>query len=697
MPLVVYPLMLIGLLAAALPVLIHFLTRPKPVALRFPAFRLLLDAGGGRQALDRLRTIILLCLRCLALIALVLAFSWPLWQRGGQAAPEQSQRAVVIVDASASMGATQGGIPLFTQARSQAADYLTRLERGSSAAVILAAARPQPILPALSTNLAALHEGLREATVTYEGVDPAAALSLAAQMLEGSGRIVVFSDLQRSNWGAVDFSQLGSVQVDIRPVSSEAVENAGITHISLRPSHPVAGETATVEVSIFNAAPRGRELSVVLETSGASLRRQVAVGAYASSQVSFSIGQPAVGVHPGEIRLEPSDAMPSDDVRRFVLSVAPRLEALVVSDSPLHEAASGAAFVARAFDPLSDGRSGIRAQRAQAQALDRQQLETAAVIALVPPLHLPGEVAALLARRLADGIVLFVVCDGRERGDGHQALAQVIGASEGALNLPWHPGEAQRHAEGQAPLIQGLPRGPLRAFTGLDEQPFAPLRIHRYRQGQTASAHAEATYLRHADASPALLVEPFGRGGLVLMNMPVEPELSNLVGTPLFPALLHESLLYLRSQGEAPQAFPGRSWSLLVDHGGTEDIRVRAPSGAPVESQILARGRQTRLALPPVAEPGLYAVQAGDELVGYGVVNLDPRESDTRPIAAVDLIDPDGETPVFVYEDDRRLALAGRPRVLWPWLWALAAAFLALEMLLTACWRRRQPGREGRR
>ncbi|MFW5698682.1 MAG: BatA domain-containing protein, partial [Planctomycetota bacterium] len=96
---VLNPWLLSGLAAAGLPVLIHFLTRPRPRAIHLPTFHLLTDAGGGRQALDRLRTIVILTLRTLAVVTLALVFARPFIRHAAAPAPGEAPRVVLLVDA----------------------------------------------------------------------------------------------------------------------------------------------------------------------------------------------------------------------------------------------------------------------------------------------------------------------------------------------------------------------------------------------------------------------------------------------------------------------------------------------------------------------------------------------------------------------------------------------------------------------
>src|SRR5262249_30794709 len=135
------PWMLAGLLAVGLPVLIHFLTRARPRRIAFPPFKLLVEACAGQQAVHRLRTIVLLTVRTLAVLALVLLFSRPfLKPSGAMASADTNKRVVLVLDSSLSMRAVQRGVPLFARAQAEAADVLRALETGSEAAIILAGA-----------------------------------------------------------------------------------------------------------------------------------------------------------------------------------------------------------------------------------------------------------------------------------------------------------------------------------------------------------------------------------------------------------------------------------------------------------------------------------------------------------------------------------------------------------------------------
>ena len=116
------PWMLAGLAAIGLPVLIHFLTRARPRRIAFPPFKFLVEACAGQQAIHRLRTILLLSVRCLAVLALVMLLARPFLKPSGagagQGAGPASRRGIgwVVVDAGGAArgpavypGASRGG------------------------------------------------------------------------------------------------------------------------------------------------------------------------------------------------------------------------------------------------------------------------------------------------------------------------------------------------------------------------------------------------------------------------------------------------------------------------------------------------------------------------------------------------------------------------------------------------------------
>src|SRR4051812_41927384 len=114
-----HPWAMAAALAVALPLLIHWLTRPRPVRMSFSTIRFLRDAVEQRRARHRLRNFLILSLRVLAVLLLAAAFARPLiGPRPLVAGDAQAgTNRVVLVDQSLGMAAASHGATAFDRAR----------------------------------------------------------------------------------------------------------------------------------------------------------------------------------------------------------------------------------------------------------------------------------------------------------------------------------------------------------------------------------------------------------------------------------------------------------------------------------------------------------------------------------------------------------------------------------------------------
>lgn len=665
------PWFLAGLAAVGLPLLIHFLTRARPRRVVFPPFQFLLEACAGQQALHRLRTIVLLTVRCLAVLALVLVFTRPFLKPAGAAANlRANQRVVLVLDASLSMRTVQRGVPLFSRAKAEAADVLRGLESGAEAAVILAGATPRSLLPALSRNVPALHQELVKAEPTFDWGDMPAALALAKRLLGDTGTLYVLSDFQKSNWEDVGALPAG-LGCRLRPVTTEPVDNVALVSARLLPEEPVAGEAAEVLCTVFNCTPRPRQETVRLELGDFIQERRATVPAFGTADTAFNLNFPQAGCFTGRAWLEPDDLL-EDNTRFLAVRVHKSLQILLLSDADAADRRSAAFFVSRALAPSAQAAPGLNLVRRHSQDTDRGILETADVFVLVAPAQLSGEAVDIIARRVQEGARFLAVLDG--------PTAPLLALA--ALRPPFQL-QRQIMSEAGEPVVAG----PRKLFADADAGDWSGVRFHRHYQGQVLAGRNGDVLLAFGDGSPAVTFSSVGKGAAVFVNLPLTPDGGDFVGSPMFPATVQELLRLLRRTTEARTVTPGAAWVLETPTRGEGPLVVTDPANRVLEAQVIASGRATRLALPPATLPGIYTVRQQGALVGAEAVNVDPRESDTRPLALENLKSGAGAA-ITVVRDEEELLLAGQARPLWPQLAAAAAALLALEMVLLAVWRR---------
>ncbi|HTL15598.1 MAG TPA: BatA domain-containing protein [Patescibacteria group bacterium] len=676
-PAFAHPWLLAGLIAGGLPVLIHYLTRARPRKVAFPPFKFLLESCAGQQSIHRLRTVALLITRCLAVLALVFLFAMPFIKPPQvSATAEATQHCVLIVDASLSMRAVQGGVQLFARAKAEAADVLRGLEAGREAAVILVGASPRSLLPALSPNIPALHEALSKAEATYEAGDFQAALATAKRMLNGPGIIYIFSDFQKSNWDSAGELPAGCV-CRLRPVTSEPVNNSAITAVRLLPEEPVAGESADVVCSVFNCTPQSLEKVVHVRLGEFTQEKNITVPSFGTAECSFSVAFSREGFFSGKAWLDPDD-LREDDTRYIALRVHKSIQLLLLSDADLSDARSAAFFLSRSLVPTAAAVPGINIVRRHSQDADRGILETADLFVLVSPAALTGEAAEIISRRVQEGARLIVVLDG-------PAAPALVSSS---LNAPFQLIRTVTSASGDS-----LVSGPRRLFAETDPGDWAAIHFFRHYENKVLAGRANDVFLSFPDGSAAISFASIGKGAAVFINLPLSPDGGDFVGNPLFPSTMHELVRLLRRSSEGPEVNPGKAWLVEAPIKGEGLPSVLDPDGVALDAQVIASGRTSRLGLPAARLPGIYVVKQSGLAVDEKVVNIDPRESDTRPIALANLKAGQGMA-VSVAQDQEDLLLTGKSKPLWPQLAQTAALFLAIEMLLLALWRSHRAGKE---
>src|SRR5215470_17008806 len=100
------PAFLAGLAAIAVPVIIHLINRERKVVVEFPSLMFLQRIPYKSVRRQKLRHILLLAMRCLAIALLVAAFARPFFEhkKNPVAGLTGAREIVVLLDHSASMG-----------------------------------------------------------------------------------------------------------------------------------------------------------------------------------------------------------------------------------------------------------------------------------------------------------------------------------------------------------------------------------------------------------------------------------------------------------------------------------------------------------------------------------------------------------------------------------------------------------------
>ncbi|MFO7958489.1 MAG: BatA domain-containing protein [Candidatus Brocadiia bacterium] len=516
MPEFANPGFLWALPAAAIPILIHLLHRRRYRPVQWAAMQHLLEARRRNRRRIRLRHLLLLALRCAAVVAIVLLFSRPL-VGGVVGVPGGARgRLFVLLDDSASMAQRTGGASAFARGK----DVVERLvretgDRGRDVTVFTASRAESLLAPRRDAE----PEGVLDALDTVAApLEPAEALARLAAAASEVGAVAptfaVITDLRAADWGADALNPsarraLEGLQdygpVRLVDVGADPTGTAGVTDVRSAGRFVYADTSTTFRATVRNDSPEpleGARLSVGLDgrdLPGAAVPT-VPPGERRVVPLNLHVGE--AGDHRLEVRLGPGDAFAPDDVRRHVFRAADEVPVLILEGRP------GAADFLRAALRPEEG-TGLRPDvRPASRGLPDRLGDYGALF--LCDLRRPPTRREVLTEWIADGGRLVVFA-------GPETDAQAWDF------LPVTVGQVVRTAVGSpVRLLQLDFSDPLLApFEGW-EALFGDARFTGYRRLQAESGTRILARFSDPDATPALVARREGEGVVVVFGTKVD-------------------------------------------------------------------------------------------------------------------------------------------------------------------------------
>ncbi len=705
----VNPALLWGLLAAAIPLVIHLFFRRRPRPTPFPAIDFILKARKETERRLRLKKLLLFAARTLLLAAAAMAIARPRAERPEAAAAGAGDgplATVIVLDASGSMRYRLGGEPLFDRARAEALSALTALAGEEPVSALVCDGRP-PAAPAPSFDRAAARRTLDEATAAAGFADLTACVAAAARALaeakaqEKLGkRIVVVTDLTAAAWRLdVPPPEVPGPKGPVRPQVSVVdaargaeLPNTAVTALAAEPD-PAVG-------------PRGVRFAATVATSGKAAQKDLPLSLRVGAEVRPAI-RTFVDLPPGGAARKtlshafaqggpataslalPGDALSLDDERVVTLTVPREIRALVVDGAP-----SPVKFRDEAYfvdSALSSPASPVRPTTIDAEALREADLSKFDVVFLLN-VRSVGARAGDLQKFVEEGGGLFLSMGDQVDPDLYaRDLAKLL-----PLQLHVVKTAAANGGQGAARLAQVDEAHPaLAVFTGEAREGLLGARFERYMLTRPA-AKGEAPHVLAAfdDGAPALVEARRGRGRVLLFTSTADRDWSDwAIRTSFLPAMQRFAAWLtgaLEEKRDVPtvvgtprtiQLGEGRSLVGLVGPDG----KARARRDLEAGGLALDEAARTATWTPP--EPGLWQVRVaerGAERLEPGLafaVVADPRESDTRRLEPGELTAWLGGEAHAKVEGQGAAAAQVRAVPLWSILLAAAVALFLVEGL----------------
>lgn len=648
-----HPWLLAGLAGASLPILIHLIGRRRAPTVRFAAFDFLMAINERLARRERLRQLLLLLLRTLAIIALVLAVARPVPIRSA-AAPAVSRRLAIVLDASLSMGYVRDGRTLLERGKRLARETLSHLQPGDAATLVVAGREVHPVFQTPTLDLAAVR-GALERIEQPEGVaDLGAAIDAALAQLGGDGSgatLVVISDLSQNSFEG------------LRPTAMDPPPEVRLIDAAERESPAALGNVAIERVTVERTgeAASERRIKVLLRNYGAEAvadrpmelsldgvvtqRGFVSIEPRGSEEKTLTHTFDGTGIFHGTVRLAAAEnGYGADDSMSFVVDVAPGVRVLAVNGDPRTVPYEDELFfLERALQAVPRGEPPIELRIvSRDELLDPNagvSFEGVDVVLLANVGELPEGAVAQLRRFVAGGGGLLFTLGEQvdfERAnqsygdllphtlrDLHKAADEVAGTPPlGVTDVDW-----------DHPILAGL--------GAAVEESLRASRTSRYFNVDVGAAVRALPLLRFDNGAPALLERrAAGDGRVMLLTTSVDVDLSDLALRSAFPPLVQRSVRYLARAVSGAGVEPmrvGQEVEIPVPTGA-QALALVSPNGKRLEVDTGDTSRR-RARFGPLGELGIYSAEARQpewtRVPRLDVaVNQSLLESDFMPVSA---------------------------------------------------------------
>jgi hypothetical protein len=676
------PLLLIGAVGLAIPVIAHLLGNERPQIVRFGGARFLREQEPRVTQRRRIHDLPLMLVRLALLAGLVLALARPATVGESRiAVVAEPHDAMLLIDASASMELRVDGRSEREHALEASEQILEALPPGSRSALVTSDPRgPRVELGDVHARISAVLEGWpseghgwrRGAWPLSDGLREAA-IGLGAARGDRPRVIYAIGDATERGIGSLPAMTEGGIRVVPvstagGPTSEETgdSEHVGIESVTWEHAPDLDPRAVRVRAVItrrggaFEADPdedqhdqqaEEVEVTAALQISGDEVARasvQLSPGEQSAVEFTHNLSPEQVGGSSTdraaataatiELLGMEDDPLPIDDRRHLWLSAGGAVSALVVNGDPSEQRANDEVFF------MTTALSSARNTQFDVRGLAPDQLDErvkdhgSAALAEVDLLllanvraPLPDTVQAIRSR-VEEGMGLMIsVGDRVVPADYNERFGDALPLPlRGASYAGTAPGRKDARSEGIAPAQLSHPM-----FAGLDEDlDLSATRTRRMMLLEPDPRQPSEIAVAFTNGAPALITRQLKRGRVALLTTTLDRDWGDLPLRPGFVRLIDHVVTWLagaRAGAGALHVFVGEP--RLLPPG--VPYLVHTPDGRSLPLAPAEEGETTRF--EDTDQPGHYRAEAREGKAGsqitHFVVEVDPRESDTAVAA----------------------------------------------------------------
>ncbi len=694
------PLMLLGLVGAAIPIAVHLQGKRRAKVVPFAALDFLL--GSDKRIAKRLvlRQVLLLAFRVLICVvaALILAKPYTSCESTGPQVSRGPQAAVLIIDDSAAAGYSIGGSTLLSRSLTSAGELVRQLGPEADIAVLTTTGGGTE---ELSRDHLGLRETLTATSVNYQKGYGQRALERAYSLLAGAGHDTKTVFVLAAPTVALFPAELAppsdiALRI-ISPAPQTDLENVAVTNLEVNADSSIGSRGQQIVATVANYGNKARVAQLSLWVGDEVIARgDVGVGPGESKKKRFSANLEA-DVRTTEIRVQlesQEDGLKADDTRYVVANARDQVSVLLVNGdarSVRHE--DEVYYVEAALRPGDRSDSGTEVARCTPDDLGALALSDYDVIVLANVTDLAAAQVDALANWVRAGGGLMVAMGKNVDADRYNRSMAPLLAQSLRSGLDLRHGRA-RSPEAQLRLAKLELEHPIFSVFAKDAPGLYSAGFWQVMLlGPTTSVNERRVLARFDNGAAALVEARSEAGTLLLFTSSLDRDWNDMAIHPGFLPFLQQSIRHLASkpsQQRHQDVLVGSSVALKV---AADDVRLEV-EGPGRERMVLegdrVEGHKTAR-LDGVEVPAIYRVSS---VATNGAVSARPESTFAANV------DPSiSNLSVRPSEELERDGLVGESQSKAPMrrveLWHAIAALLLLLLLaestLSLFGRRRLP------
>ncbi|HET6527567.1 MAG TPA: BatA domain-containing protein [Balneolaceae bacterium] len=696
------PLFLFGLIAVAVPVVIHLINLRRPQKISFSTLSFFNELRKSTIRRIRIKQYLLMAIRALALLFLALALARPFLPPTiiGSASSHHPKTVAIIIDNSPSMSRIGSRGPLINQAKQIAVDIIDNGNTGDKFSVIATNGEKETNISFGSALQA--KKGVNEISVTNTAHYTGEALGTAYRMLQQApqmqGVIYLISDGQQSQLDDLQGLNLKNESSQTKPVSLQLItlqkanqQNIAISSLALNSQMLSKGSPLSLSVTIENVGDAAvANHFVSIEVNGKLTGQyEVSLQPGQSRKYAFEIVAEKTGDIVGRIILE-GDDVTYDNTRYFVIRIPQKRSILLVNNG--NQNAAFHSYLAPALKAAQQTNAQLTFAEKAVSKVDQSHWQKYDVIVLDGLEQVPEYWFQDLQRYVQKGNGLLFLPSEQGNIQNYNDFFALFNAGRFTNVVgeyaSFKPAVKMAALQDGHPVISNLFEKKEDEAINVD----LPSLFFYYKYEQSSDSGA-LNILKAANGDALLSEQHFGEGIFLISTFGAGPGWSSFPVNPLFAPVYYRSLLYAASSqnGGLKQHQLGElfEWSgkvsspqVILELNGTEfkpDIHQTADG-----VQISYKGYEWK--------PGILAVKAGDEThkiavnqsimeSRFGTLSEQKlQEMTSEAFSIVDMINAEKLSPERLNE---QLTSAVFGKDIWNWFIWLALLFLITETMIS--------------